>query len=105
MRRSAYSEPYPTWWRSSPCYLTGGIPTGVAKDAGMLSFHSSSEQLGSCVSSVCPGLASVKGFAGPYAFGYLHTRTGSFMAGFAVLMFCAFAAAILMLATPVAVDP
>src|SRR5262249_57238177 len=33
-------------------------------------------------------LASVAGFAGPYAFGYLHTRTGSFTAGFAVLMLC-----------------
>jgi len=40
-------------------------------------------------------LASVTGFAGPYAFGYLHTRTGSFVAGFAVLMFCA-----LVLLTP-----
>jgi ACS family tartrate transporter-like MFS transporter len=46
------------------------------------------------------GLASVAGFAGPYAFGYLHTRTGSLAVGFAVLMFCALAAAILMLLTP-----
>jgi ACS family tartrate transporter-like MFS transporter len=47
-------------------------------------------------------LASVAGFAGPYAFGYLHTRTGSLVAGFGVLMFCALAAAIFMLLTPVA---
>jgi ACS family tartrate transporter-like MFS transporter len=47
-------------------------------------------------------LASVAGFAGPYAFGYLHTRTGSLAAGFAVLMCCAFAAAILMLLMPAA---
>jgi len=45
-------------------------------------------------------LASVAGFAGPYAFGYLHTQTGSFIAGFALLMLCAFAAAIFMLLTP-----
>jgi MFS transporter, ACS family, tartrate transporter len=50
-------------------------------------------------------LASVAGFAGPYAFGYLHTRTGSFTAGFAVLTFCAFAAAIFMLLTPAAARP
>jgi len=50
-------------------------------------------------------LASVAGFAGPYAFGYLHTRTGSFTAGFAVLMLCAFAAAIFMLLTPAAARP
>ena len=45
-------------------------------------------------------LASVAGFAGPYAFGYLHTRTGSFVAGFTVLMFCALAGGIFMLVTP-----
>jgi ACS family tartrate transporter-like MFS transporter len=45
-------------------------------------------------------LASVAGFAGPYAFGYLHTQTGSLATGFMVLMFCTLAAAILMLLTP-----
>jgi ACS family tartrate transporter-like MFS transporter len=45
-------------------------------------------------------LASLAGFAGPYAFGYLRTETRSFVAGFVVLMFCAIAAGILMLLTP-----
>ena len=47
-------------------------------------------------------LASLAGFAGPYAFGYLKTETGSFVAGFGVLIFCALAAGILMLLTPAA---
>jgi sugar phosphate permease len=47
-------------------------------------------------------LASLAGFAGPYAFGYLRAETGSFVIGFAVLMCCALAAGILMLLTPVA---
>ena len=47
-------------------------------------------------------LASLAGFGGPYAFGYLHAETGSFAAGFVVLMFCAIAAEILMLMTPAA---
>ena len=47
-------------------------------------------------------LASLAGFAGPYAFGYLRAETGSFVAGFVVLMFCAVAAGILMLLTPAA---
>jgi len=46
-------------------------------------------------------LASLAGFAGPYAFGYLSAETGSFFAGFVVLMFCALAAG-LMLLTPAA---
>ncbi len=47
-------------------------------------------------------LASLAGFAGPYAFGYLRVETGSFVLGFVVLMFCALAAGILMLLTPAA---
>jgi ACS family tartrate transporter-like MFS transporter len=47
-------------------------------------------------------LASLAGFAGPYAFGYLSAEIGSFVAGFAVLMCCAIAAGILMLLTPAA---
>jgi MFS transporter, ACS family, tartrate transporter len=47
-------------------------------------------------------LASLAGFAGPYAFGYLRAETGSFVAGFVVLMLCALAAGILMLLTPAA---
>jgi ACS family tartrate transporter-like MFS transporter len=47
-------------------------------------------------------LASLAGFAGPYAFGYLSAETGSFVAGFVVLMFCALAAGILMLLTAAA---
>jgi sugar phosphate permease len=45
-------------------------------------------------------LASLAGFAGPYAFGYLRAETGSFIPGFVVLIFCALAAGILMLLTP-----
>lgn len=47
-------------------------------------------------------LASLAGFAGPYAFGYLRAETGSFVAGFAVLMVSALTGAILMLLTPTA---
>jgi len=45
-------------------------------------------------------LASVAGFAGPYAFGYLNTLTGSFSTGFTVLMVSALASGILILLTP-----
>jgi len=47
-------------------------------------------------------LASLAGFAGPYAFGYLRAETGSFVAGFVVLMCCAVAAAMLILLSPAA---
>jgi len=47
-------------------------------------------------------LASLAGFAGPYAFGYLRTETGSFVAGFAALMCSALATGIFVLFTPAA---
>ncbi len=49
-------------------------------------------------------LASLAGFAGPYAFGYLRAETGSFVTGYVVLMCCAIATGVLMLFTP-AVHP
>jgi hypothetical protein len=43
-------------------------------------------------------VGSVAGFAGPYLFGYLNTRTGSFSYGLAVMMGSAFAGGLLMVA-------
>jgi ACS family tartrate transporter-like MFS transporter len=45
-------------------------------------------------------VGSVAGFASPYLFGYLNTRTGSFSDGLAVLMVSAFAGGLLILFTP-----
>jgi len=45
-------------------------------------------------------VGSLAGFAGPYAFGYLNTRTGSSSYGLALLMVSALAAGMLILVTP-----
>jgi len=45
-------------------------------------------------------VGSIAGFAGPYLFGYLNTRTGSFSSGLAVMMVSALAGGLLMLRTP-----
>jgi ACS family tartrate transporter-like MFS transporter len=45
-------------------------------------------------------VGSVAGFAGPYLFGYLNTRTGSFSYGLALMMVSALAAGLLILCTP-----
>ena len=54
-----------------------------------------SESTAAVVVGMINALASLAGFAGPDAFGYLHAETGSFVTGFALLMFCAVAAATL----------
>lgn len=45
-------------------------------------------------------VGSAAGFAGPYAFGYLRTRTGGFAAGLALMMVCALASGLVLLRTP-----
>jgi MFS transporter, ACS family, tartrate transporter len=45
-------------------------------------------------------VGSIAGFAGPYAFGYLRTRTGNFSSGLAVMLACALAGGFLLLRTP-----
>lgn len=51
------------------------------------------------------GVASVAGFAGPYAFGYLNTLTGTFRWGFAVMTLFAIASAMLLLSVPDTREP
>ncbi len=45
-------------------------------------------------------VGSVAGFAGPYAFGYLSTQTGSYSVGLATMMVSALAAGMMILLTP-----
>jgi ACS family tartrate transporter-like MFS transporter len=87
-------------WFSMICVLMGFLPVFWAIPTEVLSDSTAAVAVG-----MINALASLAGFAGPYAFGYLHTRTGSFVAGFAVLMFCALTAAILMLLIPTAANP
>jgi ACS family tartrate transporter-like MFS transporter len=59
-----------------------------------------SESAAAAAVGMINAIGSVAGFAGPYAFGYLHSRTGSLAFGFALLMVSAFAAGILLLLIP-----
>jgi MFS-type transporter involved in bile tolerance (Atg22 family) len=45
-------------------------------------------------------VGSVAGFAGPYLFGYLNSRTGTFSYGLAVMMVFAIAGGLLVLQVP-----
>jgi MFS transporter, ACS family, tartrate transporter len=62
------------------------------------------EILGQSAAAVAVGLinavGSAAGFAGPYLFGYLNTRMGSFSYGLAMMLVCAISASGLMLCTP-----
>ena len=62
------------------------------------------ELLGQSAAAAAVGMinavGSVAGFAGPYLFGYLNTRTGSFSSGLALMMVSALAGGLLILCTP-----
>jgi nitrate/nitrite transporter NarK len=62
------------------------------------------EILGQSAAAAAVGLinavGSVSGFAGPYLFGYLNTRTGSLSYGLAVMLAASLAGAVLMLRVP-----
>ena len=80
---------------SMVCVIMAFLPTFWAIPTEILSESAAAAAVG-----MINAVASVAGFAGPYAFGYLHTRTGSLSFGFALMMVSAFAAGILMLLTP-----
>ncbi|MBZ5523477.1 MAG: MFS transporter [Acidobacteriia bacterium] len=62
------------------------------------------ELLGQSAAAAAVGMinavGSVAGFAGPYLFGYLNTRTGSFSYGLALMMISAIAGGLLILCAP-----
>ena len=62
------------------------------------------EILGQSAAAVAVGMinavGSAAGFAGPFLFGYLNTRTGSFSSGLAVMMIGAIGGGALMICTP-----
>ena len=94
------STPMTVLFFSMICVILAFLPAFWAIPTEILSESTAAVAVG-----MINALASVAGFAGPYVFGYLHTRTGSLIAGFGILMFCTLAAAILMLLTPVAARP
>ena len=94
------STPMTVLFFSTICVILAFLPAFWAIPTEILSESTAAVAVG-----MINALASVAGFAGPYAFGYLHTRTGSFVAGFGVLMFCTLAAAMLMLLIPAAAHP
>jgi MFS transporter, ACS family, tartrate transporter len=59
-----------------------------------------SQSTAAAVVGMINAVGSAAGFAGPYLFGYLNTRTGSFSYGLALMMISAVAGGILMLCSP-----
>jgi ACS family tartrate transporter-like MFS transporter len=70
----------PTFW---------AIPTEILRQSGA-----------AAAVGLINAIGSAAGFAGPYLFGYLNTRTGSFSTGLALMMVSALAAALLILRIP-----
>jgi nitrate/nitrite transporter NarK len=71
------------------------LPTFWAVPTELLSRSTAAAAVG-----MINAVGSVAGFAGPYLFGYLNTRTGSTSSGLVTMMVAAVAAGVVMLGTP-----
>ena len=77
------------------CIAAAYLPTFWAIPTEILSQSAAAVAVG-----MINAVGSVAGFAGPYAFGYLHTRAGSYSYGLALMMVSALAGGLLILCTP-----
>jgi ACS family tartrate transporter-like MFS transporter len=77
------------------CIAAAYLPTFWAIPTEILTKSAAAAAVG-----MINAVGSVAGFAGPYAFGYLLTRTGSFSYGLAVMLVSALAGGLLILCTP-----
>jgi ACS family tartrate transporter-like MFS transporter len=80
---------------SMACMAASYLPTFWAIPTEILS-----QSAAACAVGMINALGSIAGFAGPYLFGYLHTRTGTFSYGLIVMMISAIAGGLLILCTP-----
>ena len=77
------------------CIAAAYLPTFWAIPTEILSQSTAAAAVG-----MINAIGSVAGFAGPYAFGYLHTRTGSFSDGLVLMVISALGGGLLILCTP-----
>ncbi len=77
------------------CMAYAYLPTFWAIPTELLSQSAAAAAVG-----MVNAVGSAAGFAGPYLFGYLNTRTGSFSYGLALMMVSALAGGLLILCTP-----
>jgi MFS transporter, ACS family, tartrate transporter len=89
------SIPLSVLWFTMACLAYAYLPTFWAIPTEILSQSAAAAAVG-----MVNAVGSVAGFAGPYAFGYLNTRTGSFSYGLALMMVSALAGGMLILRTP-----
>jgi ACS family tartrate transporter-like MFS transporter len=80
---------------SMACVSASYLPTFWAIPTEILSRSAAAAAVG-----MINALGSIAGFVGPYVFGYLHNRTGSFSYGLALTMLSAIGGGLLILGTP-----
>jgi ACS family tartrate transporter-like MFS transporter len=80
---------------SAVCMAQAYLPTFWAIPTEILAQSAAAAAVG-----MINAVGSIAGFAGPYLFGYLNVRTGSFSSGLALMMVSAIAGGLLILCTP-----
>jgi MFS transporter, ACS family, tartrate transporter len=81
------------------CLVWGFLPVFWTMPSEILSDSAAAAGVG-----LINAVGSVAGFAGPFAFGYLNNRTGSFSYGLVLVMVCALAGGVVVLRVPANAD-
>jgi ACS family tartrate transporter-like MFS transporter len=79
--------------------VSGFLPVFWAMPSEILSESAAAAGVG-----LINAVGSVAGFAGPFAFGYLNSRMGSYSYGLGLMMACAVAGGLLVLRVPARVS-
>jgi ACS family tartrate transporter-like MFS transporter len=82
-------------WFTMACLAFAYLPAFWSIPTGLLSESAAAAAVG-----MVNAVGSAAGFAGPFLFGYLNTRTGSFSYGLALMMVSALAGGLLILCAP-----
>ncbi len=89
------STPLLVVWFTMVCLAYAYLPAFWAIPTEILGRSAAAAAVG-----MINAVGSVAGFAGPYLFGYLNTRTGSFSWGLALMLVSAVAGGLLILESP-----
>jgi len=90
-----YSTPVMVVLFTLVCVIFAFLPVFWAMPTELLSESAAAAAVGTI-----NAVASIAGFAGPYGFGYLNTRTGSVTSGLTLMMVAAWVGAVLVLRAP-----
>ena len=87
-------------WLVIACFTLWGIAQTYLPVFWAIPTEALSQSTAAAAVGFINAVGSIAGFAGPYAFGYLRTRTGSFASGLALILLCTILGGLMLVFAP-----